>query len=274
MKAKEVKWKVANKLRPLLFLFGLAVFVAFCDFTPRLHKDILAAQALVANQEYVKAINSYEEILGRNPSEDIKVKIHYQIGELYSINLNQSLKALTHYNKVKEFSEEPLWLVKAEERIGEINFTFLRDYEKASKAYKRLLAFNPKLTRYDFYQYRYALSELGLKNYAMAEEILRTMESNPSHEYHIRSMYELGLCFFYQEKWEQAIEIWRAYIKREKRTEHVVQAKFLMANAYETMEDLKAAYNLYYSILGKYPNTKVIKNRLETIYARRVARKR
>ena len=47
-----------------------------------------------------------------------------------------------------------------------------------------------------------------------------------------------------------------------------------MANAYETMEELKKAYNLYYSILGEYPNTEVIQNRLKAIYDRRVARKR
>src|SRR5690606_1857847 len=133
---------------------------------------------------------------------------------------------------------------------GEINFTYIRNYFAAVKAYKSLLAFNPKLKRYDFYQYRLALSELGLKNYDVAEKILREMEMNPAHEYHVRAMYELGLSFFYQEKWLEAIEAWRAYIKREKRTEHVVQAKFLMANAFETMEDLKAAYNMYYSILG------------------------
>lgn len=265
---------MANKLRSFLVFLGLALSLAFCDFTPRLHKDILAAQALVANQDYVTAIIRYEEILKRNPTDDIKVKIHYQIGELYSINLNKNREALFHYEKVKEYSEEPLWLVKAQERIGEINFSFLRDFSAAARAYKQLLAFNPKLTRYDFYEYRYALIELAQKNYTKAEEILRIMEANPNHEFHVRSMYELGLCFFYQERWTDAIEMWRAYIKKEKRSESVVQAKFLMANAYETMEDLKAAYNLYYSILGKYPNTTVIKNRLESIYSRRVARKR
>lgn len=245
-----------------------------CDFTPRLHKDILHAQNLIADQDYKTAIARYDEILARNPSDEIKVKIHYQIGELYSINLNQNRKALEHYEKVKEYSEEPIWLVKAEERIGEINFSYIRDYKAAGKSYTSLLAFNPKLKRYDFYQYRLAQSELGLKNFIIAEKLLKEMEANPTHEYHVRSMYELGLCYFYQERWNDAIEAWRAYIKREKRTEHVVQAKFLMANAYETMEDLKAAYNMYYSILGKYPNTSVVKNRLEAIYQRRVARKR
>ncbi len=253
---------------------ALVTLVVACDFTPRLHKDILHAQNLIAMQDYQTAINRYEDILDRNPNDEIKVKIHYQIGELYSINLNQNVKALEHYEKVKEYSEEPLWLVKAQERIGEINFSYLRNNEAAARAYTRLLAFNPKLRRFDFYQYRLALCLLGMKNYSEAETLLREMEANPNHEYHIRSIYELGLSYFYQEKWNEAIEIWRGYIKREKRTEYVVQAKFLMANAYETMEDLKAAYNMYYSILGKYPNTEVIKNRLEAIYSRRVARKR
>lgn len=274
MKQKKRTEKVSSNSTIKIFLILQVALLAACDFTPRLHKDILNAQNLIATQNYQTAIDRYEEILSRNPTDDIKVKIHYQIGELYSINLNENQKALLHYQKVKDYSEEPLWLVKAEERVGEINFIYLRNYTEAVKSYQRLLAFNPKLKRYDFYQYRLALSQLGLKNYTSAEEILHQIESNPSHEYYVRSMFELGMAFFYQEKWTEAIEAWRAYIKREKRSEHVVQAKFLMANAYETMEDLRAAYNLYYSILGKYPNTTVIKNRLEAIYARRVARKR
>ena len=47
-----------------------------------------------------------------------------------------------------------------------------------------------------------------------------------------------------------------------------------MGNAYETMEELKKAYNIYYSILGEYPNNDVIKNRLNSLYKRRIARKR
>ena len=47
-----------------------------------------------------------------------------------------------------------------------------------------------------------------------------------------------------------------------------------MANAYETMERLKEAYNIYYSIVGEYPNNEVIKARLNSIYERKVARKR
>jgi hypothetical protein len=66
----------------------------------------------------------------------------------------------------------------------------------------------------------------------------------------------------------------KEYIKRETRKDNVVQAKFVLANALENLEELKKAYNMYYSILSDYPNIDVIKNRLKSIYKRRVARKR
>ena len=84
----------------------------------------------------------------------------------------------------------------------------------------------------------------------------------------------MGMIHFEKKEWRQAISFWNQYITREKRKDFVIEAKFLMANAYETLEALKKAYNLYYSILGEYPNTEVIQSRLNAIYQRRIARKR
>ena len=71
-----------------------------------------------------------------------------------------------------------------------------------------------------------------------------------------------------------AIDNWFEYLKREKQKNKIVQVKFLIANAYESDEQLKNAYNIYYSLLGDYPNQEVLKSRLKSIYERRVARKR
>ena len=74
--------------------------------------------------------------------------------------------------------------------------------------------------------------------------------------------------------WNKSITYMKEYIKREKRKDKVVRAKFLLANSYEVIEKLKTAYNIYYSILGEYPNTQVIQDRLKSVYERRVARRR
>lgn len=265
--------KIQAKANLIGVLF-LSTLLFSCDFTPRFHKRILLAQEYLTQHDYDNAINQYKMILRDNPSDDIKVKINYQLGEILSLNLGQNEEALTYYLTVKTLTEDPLWLIKTEERIADINFSFLRDYKSSSESYLKLTNFKPRLKRFDFYEYRLSRSYMGKKNYDKAEEVLKKIRSNPNSEYNVRSYYELGMINFEKKKWKYAIAFWKEYIKRETRRDNIIQTRFLMANAYETMENLKTAYNIYYSILGEYPNTEVIQNRLNSIYTRRVARKR
>ena len=64
------------------------------------------------------------------------------------------------------------------------------------------------------------------------------------------------------------------YLKYEKNKDRIIEAKFMIANSYETKESLKEAYDIYYSILPEYPNPEVIKGRLKSLFTRRQARKR
>ncbi len=257
-----------------IFLFLVGVTLLSCDFTPPLNKEILHAQQAIIQQDYELAIKKYRAILKKNPPIEIQVKINYQIGDLYSIYLSENEKALPFYQKIMKISQDPLWLVKTQDRLGEINFSYLKNYFRSAQIYKKLSLFQPRLTNQDFYQFRYALSTLKISNYTESMRLFKEIESVKNHKYRDRSLYFQGLIYFQQEDWKNAVAIWKDYLKREKRRDNIVQTKFLMANAFETMEQLKAAYNIYYSILGEYPNTEVIKNRLKSIYERRVARKR
>lgn len=252
----------------------LAFFVCACDFSPRIHKKIIVAQEHLMAQRYKDAIKEYNDILAENPPSEIQVKIHYQLGEIHSTNLGENTKAVSHFVQVQEHTEDPLWLVKSQERMGEIYFNYLRNYEQALENYKRLFNFTPKLARRDFYEHRLALIHAKLGNEEKAKDLLQAIIQRPQHEYYISSIFELGSLHFLKEEWQTAIDYWSDFIQKEKRRDNIVQAKFLMANAYETMEDLQKAYNIYYSILGEYPNTEVIQNRLRSIYERRIARKR
>lgn len=262
------------QLNKIIWVLIFSTLLISCDFTPRFHKRILLAQEYLNNQDYKNALNQYRLILRDNPSNDIKVKIHYQIAEILSINMGKNIESLEHYAKVKSLTEDPLWLVKAEERIAEVCFSYKKDFECSAESYRKLTEFTPRLSRFDFYEYRLAQSFSGMLNYKKAEEIYTEIQKKSNHEYNTKSFYELGLINFEMKNWKYAIAFWKEYIKRETRRDNITQAKFLMANAYETMESLKTAYNIYYSILGEYPNTQVVQNRLNAIYARRVARKR
>lgn len=263
----------SNIMKRFLLLLAVGTFFS-CDFTPPLNKEILQAQNYISKQDYKTAVEKYKKILEKNPPHDIQVKINYQLGDLYSIYLSQNEESVKYYKEIMKISDEPLWLVKTQERLGEIYFTYLKEYGLSEGIYEKLSKFEPRLAKQDFYQFRYALSTYQNNNPIKALKHFKDIQKNRNHEYLVRAHYYEGLIYFELKEWKLAVEAWAKYLKRESRRDAIVQTKFLMANAYETMEELKLAYNLYYSILGEYPNTQVIQNRLKAIYERRVARKR
>jgi tetratricopeptide (TPR) repeat protein len=122
--------------------------------------------------------------------------------------------------------------------------------------------------------FRHAQTYKNLSQYDDAIDAFMEIKKDIQHQYYVDSFHEIGLCYFYKKDWKKAIKYWKDFLVRSKEREKIISTKFLMANAYETNEELKKAYNIYYSILNDYPNPSVIKNRLESLYARRVARKR
>lgn len=262
-----------KKLKVKFFILA-ALFFAGCDFTSGLHQDILKAQDLITNQKFKEAAHVYERILKRKPSKTIQIKINYQLGEVYSLYLNDYKKALTHLQSIIETSNEPLWQVKALEKIGSLHFEKFKKYEAAAQAYERLMSFVPKLEKQLFYTFRYAQCVFYLEEYQKSSKIFRKLSISEDERIRADSFYYLGLGNFYSRDWDSAINYWFEVLKREKRKSKIVQVKFLIANAYESAEKLKEAYNIYYSIIGEYPNPEVIEKRLNSLYERRVARKR
>lgn len=259
-----------NKLILLIFVLGLSS----CDFTSGLNQDILNAQKYVDNQDFAKAVGLYERILKKNPSKLIKTKINYQLAEIYYLYLDEQVKALKYYQFIVENVDDPLWQVKSLEKIADINFSFAKNFNESIRAYETLMEFRPKLKNYDYYYLRVGESYFETGRYNKAREIFNQILSQPTNAYYVEAFNQMGLIEFYNKNWDKAVEYWMEYLKRERRKDQIVKVKFLIANAYESNEKLKEAYNIYYSLLPSYPNPDVLRARLKSLYARRVARKR
>lgn len=245
-----------------------------CDFTPPVNRKIIDAQGYITEQKYAKAAYLYEDILKSNPAEDLTLKVSYQLGELYSIYLGKYKKAVHYYTGVKELTKDPVWLIKTEEKLAEINFNYLKNYKEAIKNYTKLSAFTPKLKDSDYFQFRIALAHFYLNQKEEALVELTKIQTNPNHEYFIRSFFYVGLIYYEQKDFNKALYVWLEYLKRETKKELIIQAKFMVANVYESTENLKMAYDIYYSIANEYPNPDVIQSRLSSLYTRRVSRHR
>lgn len=267
-----------NQLKHLLFskLFILLMVLGFssCDFTSGLNQDILSAQKYVDQQNFAKAVELYERVLKKNPSKIIKTKINYQLAEIYYLYLDEQVKALKYYQFIVDNVDDPLWQVKSLEKMADINFSFAKKYPEAIRSYQILMKVKPRLGNYDYYFLRVGESYFEMGMYNKAREIFNQIISQPTNPYYVEAYYQMGLIEFYNKNWDQAVEYWMEYLKRERRKDQIVKTKFLIANAYESNEKLKEAYNIYYSLLPSYPNPDVLRARLKSLFARRVARKR
>ena len=78
----------------------------------------------------------------------------FQLGELNSIYAGNYKKAVKYYSEVKTLTEEPLWLIKIEEKLAEINFTYLKNYTEALKNYhlEHKSVYNDHLDYYIWYE--------------------------------------------------------------------------------------------------------------------------
>lgn len=262
--------RLFNKFLVLLVLLGSSS----CDFTSGLNQDILSAQKYVDNQQFSKAVELYERILKKNPSKVIKTKINYQLAEIYYLYLDEQVKALKYYQFIVDNVDDPLWQVKSLEKMADINFSFAKNYQESIRSYQILMQVKPRLKNFDYYYFRVGESYFEMGLYKKAREIFNQVLSQPTNPYHVEAFYQMGLIEFYNQNWEKAVEFWHEYLKRERRKDLIVKVKFLIANAYESNEKLKEAYNIYYSLLPTYPNPDVLRARLKSLYARRVARKR
>jgi len=263
-----------TKLHKKAVVIITAFFIFACDFTPPVNRKIIDAQKYITNQDYTKAAYLYQEILKNNLDIDLKIKINYQLGELYSIYLGEYKKAEFHYNEVKNISEDPLMLIKLEEKIADIQFNYTKNYLGAINSYKKLIEIKPRLKMADSYEYDIARSYYKLNEADKSLEKLKEIQLNTNHEFFVKSFYLMGLIYYEIKDYPKALFVWTEYLKRETDKNQAVETTFLIASIYEATENLKQAYEIYKSILKEYPNEEVIQNRMKSLYERRVSRRR
>lgn len=245
-----------------------------CDFAPTLDKSILEAQKAIENRDFQKAAIINDAILTKSFKRQIKRKVLFQQGDIYLVQLGEPQKALVYFQQIYQDESDPFWQVKSLEKIADINFFQLKKYEQAAKHYEVLADFKPPLNKHDYYKFQMARALMENGNYSKAIVLFNDISNDVKNQYQYDAYFQKGLINFYNKKWEAAIEQFKIFIANSNTKEYVVQAKFLIANCYETQEKLREAYNIYYSIMDSYPNVEVIKSRLKSLFERRQSRKR
>jgi tetratricopeptide (TPR) repeat protein len=241
-----------------------------CSFSVSVEKKLFLAQQHIQKQEFKKAVSLFKSVLKMpNIEEKLMAKIYYQLGEISLVHDLDSNKAIHYLTKSQIYDQNPMWLVKVEEKIAEIAYFYRKDYVSSASSYEKLSQFQPRLEKAPDYEWLHAMSLFKIPEYVSAEQQLLKI-SKMRNQFSSQSLFYLGMIYLGQKNYPKAIFFWNEAIQLDLRKDLQIEAKFLMANAYESMEKLRNAYNIYQSLLNEYPNPDVIKKRLDAIYQRRV----
>ncbi len=263
----------------VFILLGPTLFLLLTDFSSGVNKKILRAQEHIHLHDYQKAAELYEEILLNPLSLEKMSMVVFQLSDLYLLYLNKPFKAtqaFTRFNKIKKL---PLsWKVKSLEKMADIYFSFIKNFSMAAEYYSRLISIHPGIENRALYEYRLSLSYLHLKDYQKAREAFLKVMEGLEKNYRSLALFYTGISYFEEQNWPMAIK-WFSQCQRDEfystlPSDKAMMSSFLLANSYEMNGDLKGAYASYWPLLNSYPNSDVIKKRLQNVYQRRVARKR
>ena len=244
-----------------------------CHFNSISHRQIIEAQEYIENRQY----NLAKEVLIKSLSGSIKpknkIKVLHQLGVLYAFYLNDTEKALSSFKQIIELNFDRASTVKATDYLADLLFSKLRDFNEAELYYKKLISYDPKLSKHSFYYLRFVKSLFENFKFKKCLTHLQVLKNDKSTDMNELLFFE-GMSYFYLNESQKALKYLKKIDENKLSKAKAIEVRFYLGNIYETLEDLEKAYQQYFSIRYAYPNPKVINTRLEKIISRKKAMKR
>ena len=244
-----------------------------CHFNSISHRQIIEAQEYIESRQYQLARDVLVKSLSGSIKPKNKIKVLHQLGVLYAFYLNDTEKALNSFKKIIELNFDRESTVKATDYLADLLFSKLRDFNEAEHYYKKLIQFNPKLSKHSFYYLRYVKSLFENFKFQECLTHLEILKSDKAMDINDLLFLE-GLSYFYLNEPQKALKFLKKIDENKLTKSKAIEVRFYLGNIYETLEDLERAYQQYFSIRYAYPNPKVINTRLEKIISRKKAMKR
>jgi len=264
------------KILTILF-FSLELLILSYSCSPRSHlqEQLQLAQDFSDKHQYEDAYKVYQKLKKLNLNKNLKQEIIFQMAKIESVYLSEYKKSYAHLQELASMSSgDTNWQFLAYRELAFLNIDHLNQFNEAADYFDKLTHIAKEKDQKDYFEFKKvdALLKGGVSN--KVEKLLLKMSQDKSHKYQSKAGYELGVFYFESAKWNEAITFFLNYLKQNVGKDEEVRIKFLIANAYESLDKLVLAYNLYASIINDYPNPELIKKRMNTIYERRVSRRR
>lgn len=261
------------KLR-LFSVLGILLFLAMGCSSNSSTKHYVLAEKLWSEGNYSAAVTEYEKVFRLDPAGKLGLQALFRAGMTQSLFTHQYPEAIDKFQNYVRAAESGPSVKDAKKQVAEIYYSKLQQYDQAIKQYRFILKTENMGTEAAEIQFRIAKAYYYLKKFDSAiEEFSDLAKQWRGSEWEELAQFEkaqtlMTWASLKNELYNKAMEALGFFIKKYPNSPYVVEAKFLIGTAYEEMEKLEPAMEMYMSIQNQYPSPKVILIKMERIKQR------
>lgn len=261
------KPKIENRNLPYCLLFFLLFIVLNgCSEDPAL-PAYEKAEELFSQRAYIKAINSYSNIVSKYPESPYAPASQYKIGLINHLYLSDTKRAMNAYAALLLLYPNSKEVASARSDMADI-YIKKEDYRKAIGEYQWLIK-NAKGAERENFQYQIAMTYLKLTDIKQArielQEIVRNSLNSPLGP---QVYCQIANTYYLEGDYKEAIKAYEQVISSYPKSPYADEARLGKAACIEETGNLAEAVELYKELEKSYPNPEIIKIRLGAIEAR------
>ena len=260
-----------KKMRNILSIL-FVVIIQSCYFNSVGHKEIVSAQSAIDTQDFLKAEQKLENALRSDLSIELKIKVLHQLGVVKAFHLNDLKGALKIFQQTLEISQTPISKKKSSIYLADLYFSMLRDFEKSRGLYESLYESEQDLKIKSKYFQRYIKSLFETQKF---EDVIIKLDNLAVTLKNFDLMLLKALSHYFLLDYLGSKEILKDLEKLQGlNRDQISGVKLFMALVLEDQEFLKLSYNEYLDNFQLFPNSNLIRLRIEKLIHRKRTSKR
>lgn len=222
------------------------------------------AEGEIGLGNFKKAAKLYVKLAERFPRDERIAVIWLRLGDLYSYPMGRAAEGLDAYQKAVESSPTSEAARLAHERRAEV-FERLGRPLGMIEEYTALLKYFPDSEAATGYRMRLGESYLMAEEYQQARTELRGFveKAGVEAEQRQRALFDIGETYFLEGKPGKAVRFYYTLLRENPKSPLAAEAELRIATCLEEMGYLGTAYKFVADAKNRYPNEKVIDERLE-----------
>ena len=284
--ARRINQSRIRQPRVGLPLAVLSVLILGCSVSSG-KKHYVLAEKLWSDAKYAAAVTEFEKVVAKDPHGKLGMQALLRAASTQSFFLANYGDALKKYRVFIDANPgtDQTWDVK--KQVGEILFTKTDQYEQAIQHYRKMLLERPESPEAPELLFRIGKSQFYLWQFADAVETYQGLiQKFPTSPWAEKASFETGVTHFTKgeqhpegkgpgmEAYREAIQAYETFLKTFPKSQLVPEAKFGIANCFEELDQLDAAFRAYEQLKQTYPSRNVIEIKLARIRERKAQRSR